>query len=93
VPEDLSKFVESLVGDIINKIESKVEAKVDATEDIIEKVEGIGKPKGRYPRMSSVDRAAKEQRDKNSLTKMAKHAGFCSSNVGRQVLSLSFFLA
>ena len=91
MPEDLSKFVESLVGDIIDKIESKVEAKVDATEDIVEKVEGIGKPKGRYPR--SVGRAAKEQRDKTSLTKMAKHAGYCSSNVGRQVLSLSFFLA
>jgi len=89
VPEDLSKFVESLVGDIIDKIESKVEA----TEDIVEKVEGIGKSKGRYPRMSSVGRAAKEQRDKTSLTKMAKHAGYCSSNVGRQVLSLSFFLA
>ena len=88
MPEDLSKFVESLVGDIIDKIESKVEA----TEDIVEKVEGIGESKGRYPRMSSSDRAAKEQRDMNSLARLARQAGFCSANVGRQVLSLSFFL-
>ena len=65
MPEDFSNFVESLVGDIISKIESKVEAKVDATEDIIEKVEGIGESKGRYPRMTSSDRAAKETRDMN----------------------------
>ena len=81
--------MESLLDAIVDKIENKVEAKVEDIEDIVEKVEDIDESKGRYPRMTGAQKAARDRRDQRALGKMIKHTSFCAADVDLQVLSLS----
>ena len=75
------------MGSLLNSIIENIEEKV---EDIGEKVEDIEESKGlRFPRMSGPQRAAKDRRDQKALDKMIRHASFCATDVGLQVLSLS----